>query len=162
MRGIEALLLAGFIGLIGIGIWNVRQYLPELGPKAVNYASTDTNDSSGRLDGKGGKAAGLRGKRGRGSGVQGSARGDIAFGSFPISETEVDVPMPKFPIGADFRRGATGAQIRAQYGEPTARTTEMRGGHVFEHYYYFNADRTELTMATLENGVIVSAESTSQ
>jgi hypothetical protein len=80
----------------------------------------------------------------------------------PISETEVDVPMPKFPVRTDFPRGATSLQIRAQYGEPTARTTEMHDGHLFEHYYYFNNDRTQLTVATFENGVIVSAESTSQ
>jgi hypothetical protein len=37
----------------------------------------------------------------------------------------------------------------------------MRNGRVLERYYYMSADRTHLTTATIENGVIVSAESLS-
>ena len=159
MRGIEVLLLAGFIGLIGVSVWNARQWLPDWGPKAVIFAP---NSMSGPPGAKADKPAHSRGRRGFGSGDRESTRGDVAFNGLPVSETVVDVPMPKFPTRTDFPSGATGAQIRAQYGEPTARTTEMRGGHVVEHYYYFNSDRSQLTMATLDNGVIVSAESTSQ
>ncbi len=152
--------MAGFIGLIAVGVWNARQWLPGWGPEAIIYAPSDT--SGGSPTDRAGKASRARAKRGFGRGSSASATSDLAFTGFPVSETEVDVPMPKFPVRTDFPRGATGAQIRARYGEPTARTTEMRGGHVFEHYYYFNNDRTQLTVATLENGVIVSAESTSQ
>jgi hypothetical protein len=108
------------------------------------------------------QVAHVRGKRGLNSGHGDSAKGDLAFNGFPTSETQVDVPMPKFPFRTDFPRGATGVQIRARYGEPTARTTEIIDGHLLERYYYFNNDRTQLTMATLENGVIVSAASTTQ
>ncbi len=161
MRGVEVLLIAGFLGLIGVGVWNSRRWLPDWwGPRIVRYGPSDPSGAPpGELAGKGMRG---RQKRGFGSGNQSSARSDLASNGFPVSETEVDVPMPKFPLRTDFRPGATSAQIRAQYGEPTARTTEMRGGHMFEHYYYFNNDRTQLTMATLENGVIVSAASTSQ
>ena len=31
MRGIEAFLMLGFIGLVGIGVWNARQWLPDAG-----------------------------------------------------------------------------------------------------------------------------------
>jgi hypothetical protein len=155
MRGIEILLLAGFIGLIGVGVWNARQWLPQWGGKATSYAPADKSPSppGGKTD----KVAHARGKRGFNLGNGDSPRGDVS-----LSETQVDVPMPKFPIRADFPRGATGLQIRARYGEPTARTTEVHEGHLLEHYYYFNNDRTQLTVATLENGVIVSAASTAQ
>lgn len=161
MRGIEILLLAGFIGLVGVGVWNARQWLPQWGTKAANYSVTDTSSVSSSSS-KNDKGARVHGKRGPDSHLGMSSRGDLAFNGLPVSETEVDVPMPKFPVRSDFPRGTTGVQIRARYGEPTARTTEMHDGHLFEHYYYFNNDRTQLTMATLENGVIVSSESTAQ
>jgi hypothetical protein len=161
MRGIEILLLAGFIGLVGVGVWNARQWLPQWGTKAANYTPVDAG-SSGPPGSKSDKTARGHGKRGLDSRNGSSSRSELALNGFPLSETEVDVPMPKFPIRSDFPRGTTGVQVRARYGEPTARTTEMRDGHLFEHYYYFNNDRTQLTMATLENGVIVSSESTAQ
>jgi hypothetical protein len=87
---------------------------------------------------------------------------NVAPDGLPVSKTEVYLSRSGFPKRKDLPVGITGAQVRDQYGEPTARITEVRGGRLFEHYYYFNSDRTQLTKATLESGVIVSAESTSQ
>ena len=36
MRGIETMLLAAFAGLVGLGLWNARQWLPQWSPKVVN------------------------------------------------------------------------------------------------------------------------------
>ena len=159
MRGIEALLLAGFVGLIGIGVWNGRQWLPDWGSKAVHSAAVDRSKVPGGLTEKAGtKPLRLRVKRG--DGVHRTAAEDLAESELPISKTEVDVPSAEFPTGKDLHVGTPGVQVRAQYGEPTARVTEIRGGRVFEHYYYFSRDRTRLTRATLESGIIISAEST--
>jgi hypothetical protein len=49
-------------------------------------------------------------------------------------------------------------KIVTKHGQATARVTEMHTGRLFEHYYYFNNDRTQLTVATLKGGIIVSAE----
>src|SRR5690349_13950287 len=138
MRGIEALLLAGFIGLIGVGVWNARQWLPQWAAKTANYAPSDK--TGGPPGGKEDQVAHVRGKRGFNSGRGDSMKSDLAFNGYPTSATQVDVQMPKFPVRADFPRGATGVQIRSQYGEPTARTTEVHDGHLLEHYYYFNND----------------------
>jgi hypothetical protein len=69
--------------------------------------------------------------------------------------------LPAFPTRADLALGASGVHIRAKYGEPTARVTEMHAGQLLERYYYFNSDRTQMTVATLVGGVLTSAESTS-
>ena len=160
MRGIEALLLAGFIGLLAIGAWNARRWLPEWAPRGFTSGSADTSKAPGRTGKQTDKGTQASGKRRAARGHQDSPGADIELGDFPKSRTDVDLPPSKFPSRKDLPVGATGVQIRAEYGEPNARVTEVRGGRVLEHYYYFNSDRTQLTVATLESGIIVSAEST--
>lgn len=159
MRGIEALLLVGFLGLVGVGVWNARQWLPDWGVKAVGSGSSAASKVAGEIP----RAGDTKGRdHGKGSHMSGG-RQQVAIASMdvaPASETIVDVPAPGFPLRKDLRIGATGGEIRGQYGEPTACITEMRGGHVLEHYYYFNSERTRLTVATFESGVLASAETT--
>lgn len=162
MRGTEALLVAAFLGVIAIGAWNARQWLPEWGPNARDSARIATGriaaDSPGKADTK---TSRTRGKP-RTRAAQGFGTSDIALEGLAGSKTEIYVSSLGFPTGKDLQVGTSGVQIRAQYGEPTVRVTEMRGGHVVEHYYYFNSDHTRLTTATLESGVIVSAASTAR
>jgi len=159
MRGIELLLLAGFIGLIGLGAWNARQWLPQWGDKSISSAAAGANKMSGGAAGKKDSKARLDGKRGIGRSARASIRADVRDGNVSISTTYVQVPVGAgFPTAADLPIGAHGADIVTKYGEPTARVTEMRTGHLLEHYYYFNNDRTQLTVATLESGIIVSAQ----
>ncbi len=154
MRGVIAVLLVGFIAFVGIGLWNAHQSSPQDGVDAVSSANTAAGVAA-----KSGKNTGrTRGRSGPNSGAQIPG---ASIGDFPASVTVVYVPGPGFPTRKDLRIGAKGSEIRSQYGEPSARVTEMRDGRVFEHYYYFNSDRTQLTRATLENGLIISAESTS-
>jgi hypothetical protein len=151
MRGIEVMLLAAFAGLVGLGLWNGRQWLPQWSPKVVNSvpvnAGKPVEKAAGKLEAK--KQHG--GKRG----VLSSGVSDI-----PLSETRIDVPYlpPVFPTQADFPAGTSGVRIRAKYGEPSARVSEMHGGQLLERYYYFNSERTQLTVATLEGGVVTGAE----
>ncbi len=160
MRGIEVVLLAAFIGLIGLGVWNARQWLPQWGPNAVNSAPSGISKLPGKLGEKtGAKTSRFHDRRPDKTG-QITGTDDIEVSEFPMSKTEIFAPGSGFPTGKDIPVGASGAQIRARYGEPTARVTEMRSGHVLEHYYYFSRDRTQLTRATLESGIIVSADTT--
>jgi hypothetical protein len=151
MRGIEVMLLAAFAGLVGLGLWNGRQWLPQWSPKVVNSGAANTGKlvekAAGKLEAK--KQHG--GKRG----VLSSGMSDI-----PRSETRIDVPYlpPVFPTQADLPAGTSGVRIRAKYGEPTARVTEMHAGQLLERYYYFNSERTQLTVATLEGGIITDSE----
>ncbi len=218
MRGIEAFLMLGFIGLVGIGVWNARQWLPTLNTHAANSAPTAASTTANELVGKT-KAKSTRARNNRGpvnadqavafedlpafcgGGEQGSAAlcCETACGRAPaeadssvpqpvapvsskpetpvsskpevpvLSKSEVPVlskpeaPIsPVFPTRDDLPAGATGVQIRARFGEPAARITETKDGLVFERYYYYNHDHTQVTVVRLKAGVIVSAENTLQ
>lgn len=155
MRGIEVMLLAAFAGLVGLGLWNARQWLPQLSPKVVNSAAANAGKRVEKVAGANKQHAGKRR-------VTGDARSPgtsaLAAGDFPRSETTVEVPSWPMPKQADLPVGASGVRILAKYGEPTARVAEMHGGQLLERYYYFSSDRTQLTIATLVGGVITGAE----
>ena len=153
MRGIEAMLLAAFAGLVGLGLWNARQWLPHWGPKVLNSVPANVGKAVTKVGDKLGPKKQHAGKRGIMGNAQSSGTSDI-----PPSETSIDVWMPAFPTRADLPVGASGVGIRAKYGEPIARVTEMHEGQLLERYYYFNSDRTQLTVATLQAGIITGAE----
>jgi len=170
MRGIEAILLVGFVGLVGTGIWNAREWLPVRGTLAAYSAPIIATP---RADGKTGlvgkrvaKKAQPRVRRALDSATEASAAGDL--GSATGYVVLADPPKPKaadallsvVPTRNDLPAGATAAQIQSRFGVPTARVTATRDGHLVEQYYYFNGERTQVTVATLKSGVIVSAAST--
>jgi hypothetical protein len=66
-----------------------------------------------------------------------------------------------FPTPESIGRGSTKTEIRATYGAPTMSIAGTREGRVLESYYYVSSDKTRLTIAHIENGVIVSAEALS-
>ncbi len=172
MRGIEAILLLGFIGLVGVGIWNARQWMPLRGTQAAYSAPANAAPpaDSKTADAHGAKTAAKktqpRVKRDLDQATQAPATSDQA--SATNNAVLADPPKPKaaetlvatvVPTRNDLPAGATGVQIRSQFGDPTARVTESRDGRLVEQYYYFNRDRTQVTVATLKGGVIVSAAS---
>jgi hypothetical protein len=206
MRGIEAFLMLGFIGLVGFGVWNERQWLPTLNTHAANStptaASTTANELVGKTKPKSTRARNNRGLVDQavafedlpafcGGGEQGSAAlccetacsrapeeadSSVSKPEAPVS-SKPEVPVspkseapvsskpeapvaPVFPTRDDLSPGATGVQIRARFGEPEARVTETKDGVVFERYYYYNHDHTQVTVARLKGGVIVSSENT--
>jgi hypothetical protein len=163
MRGMEAILLAGFVGLVGTGIWNAREWLPLRGTLASYSAPSNATQ---RADGKTGKSPGekIAAKRAQprikptiDAATEASAASRVVLAEPPKA---ADAPASVIPTRDDLPAGASGAQIRSRFGEPAARITESRDGHLVEQYYYFNRDRTQVTVATLKSGVIVSASST--
>src|SRR3984957_13844134 len=52
MRAIGALLMLGLIGLVGIGVWNARQWLPVRDTVAANSAPTVASTTASVLGGK--------------------------------------------------------------------------------------------------------------
>jgi hypothetical protein len=158
MRGMEVLIVAGLLGLVAIGVWNARRWLPDWGssqPAAASVAVSAKADT---------KLVGSSGKRKLDKAGRSSVVSNFTIGDLPASKTEVDVPMPgsPFPTRNDLLVGAIGTQILAKYGEPTARVTAMQNAHLIERYYYVNSDRTQLTVATLEHGVVVSVDGPSR
>ena len=158
MRGMEVLILAGLLGLVAVGVWNARRWLPDWVSKPAAVASaTPASKADAKLD----RASEKRkpDRAGRSSLVS-----NFSIGDLPASKTEVDVPLPgsPFPTRNDLALGAVGTQILAKYGEPTARVTAMQNGRLVERYYYVNSDRTQLIVATLERGVVVSVDGPSR
>ncbi len=64
-----------------------------------------------------------------------------------------------FPIPETMKTGSSAAEVRAVYGEPALEVTTTAHGRVVDKYYYFSAERDHLTLANIENGKLVSAES---
>jgi hypothetical protein len=155
----EVVIIAGLLGLVAVGVWNARRWLPEWVPSRPAAVASAT--PAAKVDTKLDRASGKRkvDRAGRSSVVS-----NFSIGDLPGSKTEVDVPMPgsPFPTRNDLHVGATGAQILAQYGEPTARVTAMQNGRLVERYFYVNSDRTQITVATLERGVVVSVDGPSR
>lgn len=159
MRRMEVLIIAGLLGLVAVGVWNARRWLPDWAspqPAAVASASAAAKADP--------KLTETSAKRTRDKAGRSSVISNFKIGDLPVSKTEVDVPMPgsPFPTRNDLTVGAAGVQILAKYGEPTARVTTMQAGRLFERYYYVNSDRTQLTVATLERGVVVSVDGPSR
>jgi hypothetical protein len=157
MRILEALLFAAFIGLIGVGIWNTRQFLPRGILAFANAPFSTPADTRAELEKPADKAMPARAKRSR-SDPFANPRG----ANDTAAMTEVDVPVTvSLPTPKSLPLGSTSEQIRAKYGEPDLRVTEVRGGRICEYYYYYNRDRTQFTVATLESGILVSSKGTS-
>lgn len=158
MRGMEVLIVAGLLGLVAVGVWNARRWLPDWaspGSAAVASGGIAPKKVDATLDRSSGKHKAESGRS--------SVLSNFTIGDLPSSNTEVDVPIGSpFPMRNDIPIGATGAQILAKYGEPTARVTAMQNGRLLERYFYVNSDRTKLTVATLERGVVVSVEGPSR
>ncbi len=87
-----------------------------------------------------------------------AASADLALPYDP-SVTTVLVPSSYYPAVGDLKPGSKGTEIIARFGEPSARVAGVRDGDLFERYYYLNHERTEMTVATLSNGILVSAQS---
>jgi hypothetical protein len=155
----EVLIIAGLLGLVAVGVWNARRWLPDWAPSQPAAVASAT--PAAKSDTKLAETSGERkpDKAGRSSVVS-----NFKIGDLPTSRTEVDVPMPgsPFPTRNDLPLGTKGVEILAKYGEPSARVTAMQGGRLFERYYYISSDRTKLTVATLERGVVVSVDGPSR
>ena len=161
MKGMEVLIVAGLLGLVAVAVWNARRWMPEWAAPSTPAVAHDAVSAKPEPGAKPIEASSKRkgAKTGRSSLVS-----DFKIGDLPASKTEVDVPMPgsPFPTRTDLPIGATGVQIRAKYGEPTARVSAMQAGRLVERYFYINSDRTQLTVATLERGVVVSVDGPSR
>src|SRR5438105_9792298 len=124
MRGMEVLIMAGLLGLVAVGVWNARRWLPDWAsskPAAVASATPAAKSDA--------KLAESSGKRKLDKAGRSSVISNFKIGDLPVSRTEVDVPMPgsPFPTRNDLLLGTSGVQIIAKYDEPTALVTAMQG-----------------------------------
>ena len=159
MRGVESLMLAGLVGLLGLGIWQGRHWLPNLLPSVTHSPVTASANSPKKADAElmVKKLAHFSGKR---------KKVDIAAaGHFPQEPgvmTTVLVPLPSIPTAANIKAGTTRTELRARYGDPTLNISARKDGRLVERFYYLSSDETQLTVATLQNGNVTSAETISR
>jgi hypothetical protein len=162
MRGKETWLLAFILGL-GVFVayqWlgNSRSSLPALlmhrpaqrsAPATTPVSETASNKSTARSKARSGSTG------------RSSAARDVTLDDLPLTTITVEVPGPVFPTRDTLQVGTTSSQMRAMYGPPAMSAATIRDGHVLERSYYVNADRTKITVATLENGFVVATQSLS-
>jgi hypothetical protein len=148
MRAVESLMMALALAVLGVGIWAVHKWIPRSGLRIFRPASTEAVKT---IDHSVAKALPLS-RKGKPHRVS-----DLAI---PLGVIEVDVPAGfPFPTPIDLPVGTTRTQIVAKYGDPIARVSGIEDGHLFERYYFLRGDQTRITVATLRNGVVASAES---
>ena len=159
MRGVESLMLAGLVGLLGLGVWQGRHWLPNLLPTGTPSLS----------------APGVNAKAP--AGVKSStkipahlprklAKLDAATMDRLLAEssstTTVVVPIPSLPGPASIKAGTTRTELRARYGDPTLDISARKNGQLVERFYYLSSDETQLTVATLLDGNVASIETVSR
>ncbi len=147
MRGIEKFVTAIFWGLVAFGVWNVRdllsQYLP-VGTPAPSIAPRFPPETTKVVVPKG--TAQMRSR-------------ERPLGAGDVTVLEVPYKAQPFPEPKDLISGLTGAQIRSVYGDPATRITVSQGGQLVEKYYYLSKDHTRYTVASLQDGRLISASS---
>lgn len=66
-------------------------------------------------------------------------------------------PARPFPMPDTLKKGLASKELLATYGEPDFHVAGASGGRVIEKYYYVSADRNQLTLIIVENGLLTSA-----
>lgn len=165
MKGMESVLLAAIVGLLGLGAWRAQSWLPSLRSAASSLTSAVTKSPAGKTpastNGKAGEAA----KAKRPHPGRSSADTSLKVADFPKPENATVVPVEwhtRFPNAPELVAGTTRTELRNKYGAPLLKVATQRDGTLIEQYYYSTADRTHFTVATLHNGTVVGAESVSR
>ena len=156
MRGIEGLVIALVLGLLGVAVWQSQRWVPrwtatvpsaDVAPatKTANALTKGSKRPAGKLDRLAGRNP------------------SSAFDTLATADTTVVVvPLPSIPESSDLQVGTTRMQIRDRYGEPSLNVAARRNGRLIERYYYLNGDQTRVTVATLQDGTLVSAQTVSR
>lgn len=150
MRRIESVVLAVVVGLLSVGVWRAQPLLPVWSSHAEAARPAASVETSGVLWVKGTRDP-IR--------PLPSHRGIVLRGAIESGSTTV-VPVPwaaSIPRAGELMIGASTSELRRSFGDPMLETALLRDGRLIQRYYYFNKDQTQFTMATLENGRVVSA-----
>jgi hypothetical protein len=155
VRGLEKFIVAAFLGLVVLGVWNVRTWLSDhLALRGHDFVAAP---------GPTAVVPTIKSRSGSAHGKPGTRSGTKDTALLPDDVTIVDVPYTgqPFPEPKDLPSGITGAEIRAGFGDPAAHVTLSSNGLLVERYYYVNKERTRYTVAELQDGRLISAASKS-
>jgi hypothetical protein len=156
MRGVETLLLAALVGLLGLGLWQDQKWLPDFGLYARS-AVVATSIPKATTEQK--PKLSTRAAHGRSRTAQ-DRELILAMGEQDNASNSivVEVPVPGTPNVGNLTVGTTRSALRKQYGEPMLDVTARREGRLVERYYYMAGDGGRLTVATLHDGKVVAIE----
>jgi hypothetical protein len=159
MRGLESLMLAALVALLGLGIWQGRNWLPGLLHHTTTAPLSSANKPAKELHPK------VTVKKGRFAHGK-SAKPEFAAVDRLIAEqdsaTVVVVPLPGMPKAGNIKAGTSRTELRARYGEPTLDVAARRDGRLVERFYYLSEDQSQVTVATLKDGAVTHAETVSR
>lgn len=160
MKGKELLML---LAILGVGLWAITRWAGGPGSRASSILApiaskfgiaAPAKPAEKMSSEQNPKADGQKRTRHRSKSSSGM---DSAFPDEPSTIT-VLVPSAHYPTPGELKLGSNGAEIRSQFGDPSARVSGVRDGVLLERYYYLNSERTRVTVATFNNGVLVSAQ----
>ena len=159
MRGLESLMLAALVALLGLGIWQGRNWFPGLLHRTTAAPLSSTAKPAQEVHPKVTvkKSRLVHGK---------SAKPEFAAIDRLIAEqnssTVVVVPLPGMPKAGSIKAGTSRTELRARYGDPTLDVAARRDGRLIERFYYLSEDQSQLTVATLQDGAVTHAETVSR
>ncbi|HSU31078.1 MAG TPA: hypothetical protein VLJ11_07570 [Bryobacteraceae bacterium] len=159
MRGLESLMLAALVALLGLGIWQGRNWLPGILRHTIPAPLSSTAKPATELHPK------VRVKKSRLSHGK-STKPEFAAVDRLLAEqnssTVVVVPLPGMPKAGSIKAGTSRAELRARYGDPTLDVAARRDGRMIERFYYLSEDQSQITVATLQDGAVTHAETVSR
>ncbi|HEY6991288.1 MAG TPA: hypothetical protein VH369_23020 [Bryobacteraceae bacterium] len=166
MKGMESVLLAAIVSLLGLGVWRAQSWLPNLRSAASSLTSAVTKSAAGKtpaaMAGKPAADAAKTKKAHVGRLPEASSLNAPDL-SNPENATVVPVEWhTRFPNAPELVAGTTRTELRNKYGAPLLKVATQRDGTLIEQYYYSTSDHTHFTVATLHNGTVVGAESVSR
>jgi len=150
MRAVEALMIAGLIGLVALAYIERSSWLPGHSAAAATSAAAAVH-----------LQAAEPGKRKPAPGTQ---------KKHPSLNTSVPQMIPEATIVAipddtvappaipdkELTTGTSRTELRQRYGLPTLGLTATREGSLVERYYYVDPSKGNMSVATLRNGKVVS------
>jgi hypothetical protein len=153
MRAVETVMMALAVTVLGVGIWAVHKWVPRSGLSIFRPAGSEAVKDAKAPEPPPAKPAPAAQKR---------PFARTREVTLPLGAIEVDVPARfPFPSPGDLPAGITRSQVIARYGEPIARVSGVEDGRLLERYYFLHPDRIQMTVATLRNGVVASADTVS-
>ena len=166
MKGMESVLLAAVVGLLGLGAWQARNWIPSLRSAASSLTSAVTKSPAGKTPAPTASkpaAEAAKTKKARVGRLPGGSSLTVSDLSKADNATVVPVEWhTRFPNAPDLVAGTTRTELRNKYGAPLLKVATQRDGTLIEQYYYSTGDHTHFTVATLHNGTVVGAESVSR
>jgi hypothetical protein len=164
MRGGETIILAAIVAGIGVAVWHAREWIPSLNTAASSLLGHPPEPVATKVPESAAKVTVVSNEKVKVRGRTLHTNGPRDPNIITQGNTSVVIVAwsGSFPNPGDLAPGTTRKQLTSRYGPPGLEVASTRNGRLVERYYYSSADHTRLTIATLEDGAVVSSASASR